>query len=125
MSQTSGTKKGAITAQNSVPNGEATANSAVELELGGKYNVLGIQVQGTYTGALSVQFSNDGTRWETVGGTVVGNSIEDTSVGTAAAAIASAAQKIYRIRCGGMNKVRVTALAAVTGQANVTLVATN
>lgn len=123
--QGSGTKTGQITTQNLVPAGAATAGSAVELELGGKYNFLGIQVTGTYTGALSVQFSVDGTTWVTVGGTVVGNSIEDVSVGTALATIVSAAQGIRRIRCTGMNKVRVTGLAAMTGTANVTLLATN
>lgn len=125
MNQASGTKSGEITTQNLVPAGAATAGSAVELELGGKYNFLGIQVTGVYTGALSVQFSVNGTNWITVGGTVVGNSIEDVTAGTAAATIASAAQGIRRIRCTGMNKVRVTGLAAMTGTANVTLLATN
>ena len=125
MNPASGTKQGTITTQNLVPAGVATANSAVELELGGKYNFLGIQVTGTYTGALSVQFSVDGTNWITVGGTVVGNSIEDVTVGTALATIVSAAQGIRRIRCTGMNKVRVTGLAAMTGTATVTLLATN
>lgn len=125
MNPASGTKQGTITTQNLVPAGAATANSAVELELGGKYNFLGIQVTGTYTGALSVQFSVDGNTWVTVAGTVVGNSIEDITVGTAAATIASAAQGIRRIRCTGMNKVRVTGLAAMTGTATVTLLATN
>lgn len=126
MSQTSGTKSGVISAQNANPNtGVATANSAVELDLGGKYNYVGIQVTGTYTGALTAQVSVDGSRYESIGGTVVGNSIEDTSVGTAAATIASAAVKVYRLRVSGMNKVRITALAAVTGSANVTLLATN
>lgn len=123
--QSSGSKTGSITTQNLVPAGVATANSAVELALGGAYNVLGIQVLGTYTGALSVQFSVDGVTWVTVGGTVVGNSIEDISVGTALATIVSAAQGIRRIRCAGMLKARVTALAAVTGTANISLVATN
>lgn len=123
--QTSCTKKGSITAINNVPNGVAPAGSAVEIDLGGAYNVLGIQVQGTYTGALSVQFTNDGERWETVAGTVVGNAIELLATGAAAATIVSAAQGNYRIRCAGFNKARVTALAAVTGTANVTLVATN
>lgn len=125
MNPASGTKTGTITTQNLVPAGAATANSAVELELSGKYNFLGIQVTGVYTGALSVQFSVDGSTWVTVGGTVVGNSIEDITVGTALATIVSAAQGIRRIRCTGMNKVRVTGLAAMTGTATVTLLATN
>jgi len=123
--KSSGYKTGAITTQNLVPAGVATANSAVELDLGGNYNTVGIQVVGTYTGALSVQYTIDGTNWITVAGTVVGNAIEDITVGTAAATIASAAQGIRRIRSAGMGKIRVTALAAVTGTANITLVATN
>jgi len=124
MQSSTGYKSGNITTQNLVPNGAATANSAVELDLNGSYNTVGIQVTGIYTGALSVQFSIDGTRWETVGGTVVGNSIEDISVGTSAATIASAAIGVRRIRSSGMGKVRVTGLAAMTGTAVVTLVAT-
>lgn len=124
MQPSSGYKSGNITTQNLVPAGVATANSAVELDLGGGFNYTGIQVTGTYTGALSVQYSIDGTTWVTVGGTVVGNSIEDVSVGTALATIVSAAQGIRRIRTAGMGKIRVTALAAVTGTAVVTLVAT-
>lgn len=123
--QSSGYKTGNITTQNLVPAGAATANSAVELDLGGGYQFVGIQVTGTYTGALSVQFSIDGVTWVTVAGTVVGNAIEDITVGTAAATIASAAQGIRRIRSIGMGKIRVTALAAVTGTAVVTLVATS
>lgn len=123
--KSSGTKSGAISTQNLVPNGAATANSAVQLDLGGAYNTLAIQVTGTYTGALSVQFSQDGSRWETVGGTVVGNAIENIADGTAAATIASAAVGIRRIRCAGMNYVRVTGLAAMTGSAQVTMAATN
>lgn len=124
MQPSSGYVKGNITTQNLVPAGVATANSAVELDLGGGFNYTGIQVTGTYTGALSVQYTIDGTTWVTVGGTVVGNSIEDITVGTALATIVSAAQGIRRIRSAGMGKIRVTALAAVTGTAVVSLVAT-
>lgn len=120
----SGKKTGAITTQNLVPLGDATPNSAVELSLGGAYKTLGIQVDNTYTGALTLQFCNDGVHWYSVGGTVMGNSIEDVGAGTAAATIASAAKKIYRANVAGMDKVRITALAAVTGQADVTLLAT-
>lgn len=123
--QSSGSKTGAITTQNLVPAGVATPASAVQLDLGGAYKTLGIQVDNTYTGALSLQFCNDGVHWYTVGGTVMGNSIEDVGAGTAAATIASAAKKIFRANVAGMNQVRVTALAAVTGQADVTLIATN
>ncbi len=124
--QSSGYKSGTISAQNSVPARVATANSAVELDLGGNYNIVGIQVTGTYAvSALSVQYTIDGTTWVTIAGTVVGNSIEDITAGTAAATIAAAAVGIRRIRSAGMGKIRVTALGAITGSAVVTLVATN
>lgn len=124
--KSSGYKQGTISAQNSVPAGVATTNSAVELDLGGNYNTVGIQVTGTYAvSALSVQYTIDGTTWVTIAGTVVGNSIEDITAGTAAATIAAAAVGIRRIRSAGMGKIRVTALGAITGSAVVTLVATN
>lgn len=123
--QSTGYVTGNIFTQNLVPAGVATANSAVELDLGGGYNFVGIQVTGTYTGALSVQFSINGTVWVTVAGTVVGNAIEDITAGTALATIVSAAQGIRRIRSTGMGKVRVTGLAAMTGIATVTLVGTS
>jgi len=120
------TASGHITTQNLVPNGPgvATANSAVELGLAGNADFVGIQVTGTYTGALTVQATVDGTNWYAIGGTVVGNSIEDVEAGTAAATIASAAQKVYRVRAAGYAKIRVTALSAVTGDATVSLIAT-
>jgi len=93
--QSSGSKKGNITTQNLVPAGAATEGSAVELSLAGNAAFVGIQVTGTYTGALSLQATVNGTSWITIGGTVVGNSIEDITVGTAAAKITSAAQKVY------------------------------
>jgi len=117
------TASGTITTENLVPAGVATEGSAVELSLAGNAAFVGIQVTGTYTGALSLQATVNGTSWITIGGTVVGNSIEDITVGTAAATIASAAQKVYRARVSGFAKVRVTALAAVTGDATVTLIA--
>ena len=122
----SGYKQGTISAQNAAPAGVATADSAVELDLGGAYNTVGIQVTGTYAvSALSVQYTINGTDWITVAGTVVGNSIEDITAGTAAATIAAAAVGIRRIRSAGMGKIRVTALGAITGSAVVTLVGTN
>lgn len=125
MQASSGYAKGNITTQNLVPAGAATANSAVELDLGGAFNTVGIQVSGVYAvSALSVQYTIDRTNWITVAGTVVGNSIEDITVGTAAATIAAAAVGIRRIRSAGMGKIRVTALGAITGTATVTLVAT-
>lgn len=121
MANATGTTQGTISTQNLNPNsGVATPLSSVEVNLQGCCNNLAIQVTGTYTGALSVQVTVDGTNWYAVGGTVVGNSILDVGAGTAAATIASGAQKVYRVPVSGMLKARVTALAAMTGAAVVT-----
>ena len=107
---------GAITTQNLVPNGPAaaTAGSAVELDVLGM-DKIAIQVVGTYTGALTLQGTVDGVNWITFGGTPVTN----INTGVAAANIASATQGIFMATIGGMKKVRVTGLAAMTGSAAV------
>lgn len=114
------TSTGNITTQNLVPNGAATANSAVEITLNGAAS-LSIQVTGTYTGALSIQLTNDGNRWETITAT----SIVNTITGAYTATIASATIGIFQFECGGFLRARITALAAVTGTATITLRATN
>lgn len=111
---------GVISAQNQVPAGAATANSAVEIDTDGK-TTLTIQTAGTYTGALSVQGAVDASApWVTLGGTPILN--ENT--GATSSTIASAAQSIYQVDVSGFDKVRVTALAAVTGSATISLRAT-
>lgn len=110
------TATGTITTQNSVPNGAATANSAVELVLNGATSIA-IQTTGTYTGALSVQVTLDGSRWETITGAVVMNMLS----GVAAATIASATVGVFTAPVHGALRARVTALAAVTGTATVTV----
>lgn len=110
------TATGTITTQNLVPNGAATANSAVELTLNGAA-AMSIQVTGTYTGALSVQFTLNGTRWETVTGAIVTNILS----GVGAATIASATVGVFVVPVHGAQRARVTGLAAVTGTATVTL----
>jgi hypothetical protein len=110
------TATGNITTQNLVTNGNATAGSAVEIGLLG-HGVVAIQVTGTYTGALSVQLTNDGSRWETVTAAHIVNAI--TGVGTAT--IASATVGIFRFGAAGFFRLRVTGLAAMTGTASVTL----
>lgn len=110
------TASGNITTQNLVPNGVATANSAVEIALVSN-SVVSIQTTGTYTGALSVQLTNNGTRWETVTVAQIINAI--TGVGTAS--IASAAIGIFNFSTAGFLRMRVTGLAAMTGTATVTL----
>jgi hypothetical protein len=110
---------GTITTQNLVPAGAATAGSAVAIALNGQ-NGLAVQVTGTYTGALSLQGTVDGTNWITVGGTP----FILTSSMVATATIASATQSIYVVAVFGWAQVRVTGLAAMTGTATVSLRAT-
>lgn len=110
------TASGNITTQNLVPNGAATAGSAVEITLNG-LSTLAIQVTGTYTGALSIQVTNDDSRWETITASNIINSI----TGVASATIASAAIGVFQIDLSGFLKARITGLAAMTGTATVTL----
>lgn len=112
------TSTGTITTQNLVPAGAATAGSAVELTLNGYSNVA-IQTTGTYTGALTLQGTVNGTTWVTFGGTPLIN----TNTGGVLATITSALQSTFQAEVGGFLKVRVTGLAAVTGTATVTLIA--
>lgn len=116
---TDAVQSGNITTQNLVPAGAATAGSAIEISTVGR-STLGIQVSGTYTGALSLQLCLlDGT-WVTVGGT----SIVSEATGAGSANIASASTGIWQADVSGSLKARVTALAAVTGTAIVNLRAT-
>lgn len=110
---------GSITTQNLVPAGVATAGSAVAVTPAGRGGII-IQVTGTYTGALSLQGTVDGTTWVTIGGTPLLN----IATGAVSATIASATQGIFQAEISGFNQARVTALAAVTGTAVVTLRAT-
>lgn len=108
---------GTITTQNLVPAGVATAGSAV---LSGALNGVGtcmVQVTGTYTGALSLQVTLDGTNWVTVGGTPFMNA----ATGAFSATIASATQGIFQFEITGVAQYRIAALAAVTGTATVTV----
>ena len=57
-----------IDTQNVSPSGTATAGLAVEISLNGD-STLTTQITGTYTGALSLQVTVNGTAWVTVGGT--------------------------------------------------------
>lgn len=110
------TATGTITIQNSVPAGTATANSAVEITLNGN-TTLSVQTTGTYTGALSLQVTVDGTNWITLGGIPFLN----INTGVSSATIVSATQGIFQTDVAGATKARITALAAVTGTATVTL----
>jgi len=110
------TASGTITAQNLVPAGTATANSAVEITMGAASS-LSIQTTGVYTGALSLQATVDGTTWVTLGSTPFIN----CNTGGYLATITSALQSLFQAEAGGFIKARITALAAVTGTATVTI----
>ena len=105
---------GNITTQNLVPGGTATAGSAVELSLLGT-SAIGIQVNGTYTGALTLQTSNNGTNWATVSGIPLLN----MNTGLSSNVIASATISNFQANVGGFRFARVTGLAAMTGTATV------
>jgi len=105
-----------ITTQNLSPSGPATAGSAVEISLNGD-STLTTQITGTYTGALSLQVTVNGTAWVTVGGIPFLNLNTSTYLAT----ITSALQSIFQSNIAGAIKARITALGAVTGTATVNL----
>ena len=109
-----------ITTQNLVPAGAATAGSAVEISLNGDAT-LTTQITGTYTGALSLQVTVNGTTWVTVGGTPFIN----LNTSTYLASITSALTSVFQSEVAGFFKARITALAAVTGTATVNLQASS
>lgn len=109
-----------ITTQNLVPAGVATAGSAVEISLNGDAT-LTTQITGTYTGALSLQATVNGTAWVTVGGTPFIN----LNTASYLATITSALTSVFQSEVAGFIKVRITALAAVTGTATVNLQASS
>lgn len=110
------TASGTITTQNLVPAGDATAGSAVSIDLDSKGTVT-IQVTGTYTGALSAQITTDGTNWVTPTNTVFKNMV----TGANSVTIPSASVGIWQIEVIGHAKFRLSALAAVTGTATIAL----
>jgi hypothetical protein len=115
------TATGNITTQNLVPSGGTpTPNSFVEINAKGS-SIITIQITGTYTGALSVQLSNNGVNWATV----TSSSILNCAGGGLITAISSGTSGIFQIQVAGLLKVRVTALAAVTGSAVILLTAIN
>ncbi len=114
------TSSGSITTQNLVPLGNATANSAVATIANGT-NSRGsaiVTVTGTYTGALSLQTSADGSVWRT---SSADSAIYNIGAGTFSGTIASGTQGDFQIMTAGQAYVRITALAAVTGTATVAI----
>jgi len=108
---------GTITTQNLVPAGVATSGSAVTVSTHDGSASLGIQVTGTYTGALSLQGTIDGTNWVTIGSNVFFN----VNTGAATATITSASVGIFQAECTNYQQVRITGLAAMTGTATVSI----
>lgn len=119
---------GSITTQNLNPtSGVPTPGSFVKLAVEGvtdeqieDFDAVIVQVTGTYTGALTPQYSVDGTNWLAVSSSAVKNVATDA----VAATISSAAVGGFRINIAGFRYFRISANAAVTGTAVVTLNAT-
>jgi hypothetical protein len=114
---TDNTATGTISTQNLVPAGTATANSTVEITLGAGQNTLAIQTVGTYTGALTLQGTVDGTNWVSFAGTPILNA----NTGLWLATITSALQSVFFAKCSGFTKMRISANAAVTGSVVVSI----
>lgn len=116
---TDNTASGTISTRNLVPAGVATANSAVEITLGEGQNTIAFQTVGTYTGALTLQGTVNGTNWVSFAGTPILNA----NTGLYLATVTSALQSTFFAKVSGFTKVRISALAAVTGSVVVTIAA--
>jgi hypothetical protein len=115
------TVTGNITTQNLVPAGTATANSAV---LSGDLKGFGaatVQVTGTYTGALSLQYTVDNSTWVTNNNVPAMMDIN----GAYLSSINSGNTGIYFLNVAGVRQFRITGLAAMTGTATVTIRVSN
>ncbi len=112
-----GLATGNITTQNLNPlSGVPTTGSFVRLNLG-NHSTLAIDVSGTYTGALSLQYSTDGgSTWVTVTNTFA---LTLQTSNTKSATIASASVGKWVASVPGWESVRLSGLAAMTGTAVV------
>jgi hypothetical protein len=110
---------GNITTQNLNPNtGVPTVGSFVELSLANQSTAT-IFVSGSYTGVLSIQFTiNGGANWITV---TTANALLKKDVGLPVATIASGNTGAWIADVAGLTNIRITALAAVTGNATITI----
>lgn len=123
MQPTQGFATGSITTQNLNPNsGVPTPGSFVLLPVGASYDTIALQVVGTYTGALSLQGTVDGVNWITFGGA---QSLTNLNSGAQTATIASAVQGVFQADVASFQSVRLSALAAVTGTAVVSIAGTS
>ena len=108
---------GNITTQNLNPATTATAGSAVGLSVNGAATAT-IQITGTYTGALTLQFTVDGTNWITCNDA----SLYNANSGLYNFSIPSGSVGIYKASIAGFTQFRITALAAVTGTSTVSII---
>lgn len=109
-----------ITTQNlNATTGTATPGSTIGLDAS-SFGGLSVQVEGTYTGALTIQISNDALTWTTL----ASNSVLNINTGAFSSNIPSGATGFYQCDITGAMHVRVTALSAVTGTAlmNIALI---
>lgn len=104
---------GNITILNSNLGGQATANSAVEIDADGR-SLGTVQITGIWTGMFVLQGTIDGTNWVTIGGTPFMNvNTRDTTANIMV-------NGIYQFDASGYLKIRVTAAAAIAGTAVLT-----
>ena len=116
------TATGNITTQNLTPTASPTAGSSVTITLANQ-SACAIAVSGTYTGALSCQYSiNGGTTWVTI---TYGAFLTLKTNASQSGTIASASVGVWNCDVTGLVTFRVSALAAVTGTAIVSITATN
>lgn len=119
MQPQSGYATGSITTQNLNPNsGVPTPGSFVQLPLTGTFDTIALQIVGTYTGVLSLQGTVDGVNWITFGGA---QALTNLNTAVQSANIASATQGVFQADVASFQAVRLTALAAVTGTAVVSI----
>jgi hypothetical protein len=110
------TASGSITTQNlNLTSGVPTANSFVVVSSTVAMGTVGVQVTGTWTGTLIVQGTLDGSNWVTINGGY------NFPGGVLANSIASASVGVFHFYGGPYASIRVTASAAVTGTAVVTV----
>jgi hypothetical protein len=107
---------GNITTQNLNLGGAATAGSAVEMTTDAR-GVGSVQITGTWTGTLILQLTDDGVNWITAGG----SPFQNDNTGAFSGSIPTGATGIWTVEVAGHAKWRVTASAAATGAAAVTL----
>lgn len=111
---------GGITTQNLNPNsGTATTGSSVAININNNQTCQ-VQVQGTYTGALTFQGTTDGSNWVNISvlprGSVAGAYHQSS--------VFSGTTGVFASTASGFIQFRVTALGVVTGTATITIIAT-